>query len=258
MAQLRAYFDASKTNPIGVTAVGGHIADDLKWMQIEHEWRDELQFWGLKVFHLTDIPSILGHEKGALCVRAFARLVSTSQLHGITAGMRDADWDGLMNEPEYASHRSTFPSRYHAVLDMLFAELGQFMELNYKDDSVSVTVDTDYEPLTYAQAIFDEYANGRYVGRLSSLTFSRASASIPLQIADLAVGLQRREWAKRGFLGEQDAAWGPMTIDQRAVHWSQGRTSNGVMWSNQLGEIARKARERVRMNAEKNADGGSD
>lgn len=249
MAVLKAYFDASMTNPIGVTAIGGHIATTEAWEDLEARWREALKYWELECFHLSAIVPTMGHEKGALCIRNFVRTIDGTQLRGLSAGIRDADWDELVSEPKWAHLRATFPTRYHVVLDMLFRELGDAMGLDHKGDQVEVVIDTDFQPTALAQSMFEELKNERYAQRFASLEFGHAPSCIPLQVADLSVGLQRRHWVDCGFLGEGDSpAYLPMTADIRAMLSAQGQFSRQTMWSFELAERAIAARERAENN----------
>jgi hypothetical protein len=243
---LRAYFDVSKTDPIGVTVVAGHVGNEAQWVAVETEWQKALDYWELEHFHLTDLPKIMGHERATLCVRNFAQIITRSDLRGFSAGIRDADWDAMIAESstDTAAYRAEFPDRYHVVLDMVLGRLSMEINLNLPDEDTMIVLDADYAPVEAAQAIYDRYASKN--PRLVGMAILRAPKSKPLQAADLHAGLQRREWARKGFPSERGADYfKDFEIDDRVRMWASGKGSYGSMWSAQIARQIEDAKKRV-------------
>jgi hypothetical protein len=237
---LRVYFDTSKTDPVGITSVAGHIGDEAAWAAFEPEWQKALDYWELDRFHLADLADIMGHERATLCVRNFARVIGASQLRGLCAGIRDVDWDAMVASAgdETEAYRQRFPTRYHACLDMVLGRLSMELGLNLPDEDTLVILDMDHVPVDAAKAIYDQWAekNPRFTG----LAIVHAPRSKPLQAADLFAGVIRREWAKRGFESERSPEARTVTLDTRTVWNAGGKGSYGSMWS---AEIARQIAE---------------
>ncbi len=240
---LSGYFDASYTQPIGVSVIAGHLATSDQWSAIEAEWIANLRYWKLDYFHLADVIRKLGHENGSLCIRSFARIISKSSadLHGVMIGIRDADWDDYISKVPGGDQ--IFPSRYHALCDMLFRNLGKSAQL--KGAQIAVVADIDDARTGVTQALFDFYAQGEHKEQLVSLTFARSQKIVPLQIADLHAGLQQKYASLHGFLSET-ATPVPFRFefgedwDLRSIMWASGRSSEVAEWSY---EIARRVEE---------------
>jgi hypothetical protein len=48
MVLLRAYFDASFTQPSGITSIGGFVGTEGAWLSVEKLWIENLQMWGMQ------------------------------------------------------------------------------------------------------------------------------------------------------------------------------------------------------------------
>jgi hypothetical protein len=226
---LRAYLDASKTHPLGVTCVGGHVGTEEAWTKLEADWNAALAYWELDRFHLTDLNGIMGYEKATLCVRNFAHIIGKSDVSGISAGVLDADWDQYINQPELAEYRAAFPTRLHAVLDMALGRLSMEIGLNLPDEPTLVILDSDYNPENAARDVYDYWAaqNPKFCG----LTITHSVKARPLEVADLYAGITRRDWAENGLDLESRQQLGPITWDQRARWNAGGRRGMSTMWS---------------------------
>jgi hypothetical protein len=234
---LRAYFDASKSNPLNVTCVAGHIGDEDAWSKLEREWQKGLDDWPALQgrFHLVDLRNQLGADMAPLCVRRFAKIIHDSGVRGFSAGMRDEDWDVLRADWSGAD-RETFPSRYHFTLDMLLGHLSMQIGLNLPDEDVLVSLDFD-APAEPTREIFKRWAahNPRLAG-LAILDFP-SNRIKPMEAADLYAGVLRRDWAQRGFEAERKShLYGPITWDDRARMHAAGKGSYGSMWSAQIAQ----------------------
>lgn len=234
---LRAYLDASKTEPIGITCVAGHVGNADAWDAFEPQWKAALDYWNLETFHLTDLVGIMGRERATLCIRNFAQVMRASNLEGIFAGARDADWDAMVaaNNADTAEYLADFLTRYHAVLDMALGRLSMEIGLNLPDEDTLVVLDTDHVPTDATVAVFNRWQakNPRLVG----LAITFATKSLPLQAADLFAGLRRRDWAVRGLDGEPSATEQVVNLDMKTIWNAGGKRSFGSLWS---AEIAQK------------------
>lgn len=240
---LRVYLDASKTHPLGITCVAGHVGNEAAWTALEKEWQAALDYWKLPSFHLTDLPKIIGYERTELCIRYFARIIHASELRGISAGIRDADWDEMVAAGDLEAYRAEFPTRAHAVLDMALGRLSMEIGLNLPDEDTMVMLDADYAPNS-VNAIYDRHAAQN--PRLKGLAIMHAAKTKPLQAADLHAGLQRRDWAKKGFPSEQGADYlKGFNIDDRVRMWAAGKGSYGSMWSLEIARQIEDAKARV-------------
>lgn len=248
---LTAYLDASFTQPIGVSVVGGHIASAENWALIEEEWQANLDYWKLDYFHLTDIPHWLGHENGELCVKSFVNIIGRHghNLTGCTAGIRDADWDDYVSKVLEAARR--YPSRYHAVVDMMFKNLAEHIRLNHKGGTLSIIADVDDNREEITQGLFQAHASGEYSSELSTLALTHSQSVIPLQVADLHVGLVQRCANKYGFFGERNGMdWlgqeGGIADDARQMLRAAGKSSFGGAWSYETQRRREEALKRIR------------
>lgn len=239
---LRAYFDASKTDPHGITVVAGHIGNEDAWAAFEPEWQKALDYWELDRFHMSDLAPRMGHERATLCIRNFAQVIGQSELKGICAGIRDADWDAmiLQSDADTEAYRQRFPTRYHVTLDMALGRLSMELGLNLPDEDTMIVLDTDHTPLDAATAVYREWASK--TPRFSGLAIVVAPKSRPLQAADLFAGVMRRDWLELGFDSERSNEQRRLTQDMRTKWLAGGKGSYGSMWS---AEIARRI-ERMR------------
>ena len=154
MALLKAYFDASFTEPDGVSAIGGYVGSEQQWTSVETAWLENLGVWGLDEFHLSPLlagETHLGREKGELCALSFAHIIGKSQLHAVGASLRDEDWDAA---PKSAAFNEHLPHRYHGCLDMVLAILDQHMSLEFPGECVAIIADGDTADEAAAKALF--------------------------------------------------------------------------------------------------------
>ena len=92
---LRAYFDASFSEPPGVTSIAGYIGSEQQWANVEDVWAENLDLWGLENFHLAELPRWIGHENADLCALSFLRAIEPLNLRSIDAALVDVDWDQM-------------------------------------------------------------------------------------------------------------------------------------------------------------------
>jgi hypothetical protein len=220
---LYAYFDASRTQPSGVTSIGGYIGSKKAWEEVDLDWRDTLKMFGLTRFHLTDLlagRTHLGREKGELAVVTFATIIAASQLSTFAATVRDADLPSNWN----AGFESTFPEPYHLCFRNLMNEMAIHIPLNFAGEEVEIICDMDTGDLAAAQAIFEQVRTDK-CDRLVSLTFGLTDQHPRLQCADLFVGKERLSYL----------AGGPFEVAQdyldRVRMKAGGRSGFGSYWS---------------------------
>jgi hypothetical protein len=222
MALLKAFFDASKTEPEGVTSIGGYVGTEQQWTNTEATWLEYLHLWGLDEFHMAPLLSgntHLGRENGELCALSFARIIQKSRLHGIGAALNDIDWSRYASRDAVYARR--YPQAYHACFDNLLSVLADHMRLEFPADAVAVVMDSDAPPQA-AYAIFDEWKT-RSRGQLVTVAFSNREVFRVLECADLRAGEDRKAW-----LNAQ--SWTRPETSQ-IYDIAQGERSRGSYWS---------------------------
>lgn len=235
MALLRAYFDMSQTQPVGIMAIGGYVGSEAAWIEVERQWRANLDLWGLDEFHLSVIQagkSVVGYSDADACVRSFSRIMGKSELESIGAAFREDDWNQVIKSPEDLAR---FPKPYYFCLDLLFHILSQHMTLQFADDSVAAVFDSDVKPDDAIQAIVDRWkAADRQ--QLATVTFADKIKFPMLQCADLYAGVERKSWLGRD--------WGDMPNPQPNFVGATGTRGRGVFWSIKTQERIKEVLER--------------
>jgi hypothetical protein len=241
MALLKAYFDASFTEPSGITAIGGYVGSEQEWKRVEERWLENLDLWGLEEFHLAPLlagATHLGRANGELCALSFARIIHKSDLHGIGASLRDEDWESA---PKNDAFIARMPNKYHSCLDMVLAILDQHMSLELPGELVAIIADSDTTDEAASKALF-ERRKALTEGRFVSFTFSSKARFPVLQCADLYAGEERKAWLKA-------KAWAHPEMGQ-LYNLAQGRRASGTHWSaevqRKIGELIEERKRRPR------------
>jgi hypothetical protein len=203
MALLRAYCDASFTDPTKVaaprwTAIAGYVGTDDVWQVIEKQWAEKKDLWGIDEFSVAKIlagRSAVGLSDAETCVRSFGKIISDSTLEGVSAAVHDADW-----EATYKGER--FPHKYHGCVSMLFHIIDQHVGLEFKGDSVAVFLDTDHAPDKALNALVQEWQRESAV--IASITFGRRRQYPLLECADLCAGTERKMQLEGGWHHARD------------------------------------------------------
>jgi hypothetical protein len=183
------YFDGSFTRKTtGVTVIAGYVGDEEQWRWVENEWNAALKYWGLPIFHLSELPEIMGHEKGSLCALNFGNILKEAGLKGVSSSVEDA----------YFKARNTdwarFPTPYHMCADMLFETLRDTMEGELAGETTLIVMDEDVPP-GGVEVIFEAYKS---FPSFAGLMFSNSRKTPLLQCADFAAGALRQNWHEGG------------------------------------------------------------
>lgn len=189
MALLRAYCDASFSDPrigAGWTAVAGYIGSDDEWSSVQKQWIENKRDWGIREFSIANIlageVAGVGRTKADLCVGSFGKIINGSSLQGVSAAIKDADF-----EQAYKSDR--FPTPYHMCVSMLFHIIDQHMDLEFRGDHVAIVLDTDAADDDALRALVDEWKVTSPI--IASVTWARRSQFPVLECADLCAGTER-------------------------------------------------------------------
>ncbi|PTE07580.1 hypothetical protein [Mesorhizobium helmanticense] len=194
LALLRAYFDASATDPSkgAVYAVGGFVGREGAWIKAEAEWKEGLRTFQLNEFHLADIIPNLGHEMGGLCILHFSKIVGRSGLRGIGASCDIEHW----------KNRDTgYANPYHFCFSMALNILREDVSLELGGEPVALVVDDDVKPRDVTEGVFAAYQEDTNGQIFKALAFGNRRTFLPIQCADLAVGALRKEWLE-GILSD--------------------------------------------------------
>jgi hypothetical protein len=188
---LSAYFDASRTEvSVGIMSVAGYVAPLEEWERVEAEWQEALNYWGLDIFHLSQIEDQFGREKGALCVNYFANIIKNSSLLGIGAAVLEMDWPkAVADAAKYG--RTLSLDTYAQSLASAFSVLSKAVSETWPDQGVSVVCDLDRSEDTIL-GIYREAAN--MYPSFKGFATGSCRDHIPLQVADLGVGIYRKGW----------------------------------------------------------------
>ena len=183
------YFDGSFTQrTAGVTVIGGYCGDEVQWRWVGDEWNKALAYWGIQTFHLSELPGIMGHEKGGLCALNFGNILKEAGLKGVSSSVEDA----------YFKARNTdwarFPTPYHMCADMLFQTLKETMEIDLEGEKTLIVMDEDVPP-GGVEVIFEAY---KRIPSFTGLMFSNCRKTPLLQCADFAAGALRQNWHEGG------------------------------------------------------------
>lgn len=220
---LYAYFDASRTQPSGVTSIGGYIGSKEAWEEVDRDWKDMLHLFDLTRFHLTKLlagETHLGREKGELAVMAFANVIAASQLSTIAATIRDADLRPNWN----AGFETVLPEPYHLCFRNLMDQIALQIPLNFDNEEVEIVCDIDTSSVEAAKAIFEQ-VKAEKCDRLTSLKFGLTDEYPRLQCADLFVGKERMSYLAGGPLEVT-----PAYLDRVRLK-AGGRRGFGSYWS---------------------------
>jgi hypothetical protein len=240
MALLRAYCDASFTDPNkvpgpGWTAIAGYIGTEEVWQDVERQWAEKKELWGLEEFSFAKIRagrSPVGLTHADQCIESFGSIIGDSTLEGVSAAINDADW-----EATYKSDR--FPHKYHGCVSMLFHIIDEHVRLDFKGDLVAIVLDTDRAPDEALHALIKEWQHESNV--IASVTFGRRRQYPLLECADLCAGRER--------LTQLAGGWGPGLREGFKFAVSHAKKHRGAFWSlesqRQLEEqLAKRERER--------------
>jgi hypothetical protein len=220
MALLRAYCDASFTDanrPPGWTAIGGYVGTDETWSAVEKEWSTYETLWKLPEFSVAKIlagETSVGFTDAELCIRSFGKIIGKSRLEGVSAAIKDEDW-----EIAYKSDR--FPNNYHSCVSMLFHILDKHVSLEFRGDSVAVLLDTDHAPDEALDALCKEWRRESKV--IASITFGRRMHYPMLECADLCAGTQRH--------AEIAGGWEKVVHGSEWFAVSHAHRHRGAVWS---------------------------
>ena len=119
---FRAFFDESGTHgDARRTVIAGYVGDANTWSAVEAQWRELLDTYHLKSFHMVDALSQRGEFKrmprslvNDLC-NALARLINMSDLHAVWSAVDAAVWMASTTD----EFRAVFPKPY----DLCFVEI---------------------------------------------------------------------------------------------------------------------------------------
>jgi hypothetical protein len=222
VAVLQSYFDASYSTPPGVFAIGGYVGTEQAWAALEAKWLKNLSDWNLDEFHLAPLlygKTSVGRLNAELCALSFAKLIQSSELHGIGAAFREDDWHKAPKAPKDVER---FPHPYHFCIELLFSALADHMRLEFTDDQVAVVFDTDVKPDAAIHAIVEMWkrrSNRQFV----CVAFSTKAKFPMLQCADLYAGEERKAWIDNEF--------GQFKELRELYYAAQGVRGHGIYWS---------------------------
>jgi hypothetical protein len=135
LALLSAYIDASLANqPPRVTVVAGYVAPQDEWVRIEAEWQKGLDEWGLKYFHLAELPHQIGAERAELCERYFAGIIERSRLSAVSAALLNVDWE---NSDWGRDETARLSTPYEQCLDFALKVVGEFTNEVFPSEPVA-------------------------------------------------------------------------------------------------------------------------
>lgn len=220
IAMLEAYLDGSfdESRRAGVTSVAGYVAPLAEWKRVEAAWRDELSWYRLECFRLSDIRYEFSVERQEDLVRSFKRVIESSQIHAIGSALLDSDW----KEENWGSMSTVrLSSPYEQALDMAFGLIGKLTNQHYPGERVGIMCcpDASEDKIEVAYK-----RKERDYPQFISGSIGRGRDVVPLQVADLGAGLLRESWGDV-FLGKaKELSWGSMPKSKSA----QGMNS---VWS---------------------------
>jgi hypothetical protein len=199
MAILKAYFDASFTDPIrrprGVTAIGGYVGSEGSWLEVVKKWLANLEIWRLEEFSVSAITNgrtSVPTAQAVPCIESFGKIIRDSDLAGVSAAISDQDWAQTVSD---ISHPKNFAKRYRSCVYMLFSVLKQEADLEFPGDSVAVLMDRDVYEDEQLTALMDECRNG---SEKLTIAFGAGSQHRMIEAADLCAGAERLSWLSGG------------------------------------------------------------
>lgn len=196
LALLRVSIDASTDQPPTVTAVGGYIAPCVVWTAVESEWRKELDYWRLSKFHLSGL--FRECREPDLCERAFTNIIRDSALEAVGSVLVH---DSRYNRQEV--------SHYRYALELALRAVEVHANENYPGEDIAVMFCPD-GPEDVIESTFKEQQSR--CQRFLSFTIGNSARFLPLQCADLGIGVVRRQWSR--FLprraSREEALWSKM------------------------------------------------
>lgn len=224
MVVIRAFFDASYTDPSGVTSIGGFMGPASAWEPVEKQWIDNLSAWGLEEFHLAKLPGKMGRTSAGDCAMSFGKILLDSSLLGVGAAIHDKDWS------EKLGRTVSVAEKYHACVSMLFDAVEEWTHTEFKDEPVAFVFDRDVEPDDGLREIFDAFRER--ARRNDTFITGNRQCHRMLQCADLAAGKWRKAWLQSNF-GD----------DSAFINYGQDLSQRfrGRYWCKETDELIRKS-----------------
>jgi len=162
------------------------VGTDEMWAAVEKQWAENKKLWGLAEFSVAEIiagkVAGIGNTNAELCVGSFGKIIMESKLEGVSAAIKDADFDQA-----YKSDR--FPTKYHMCMSMLFHIIDEHVRLHFVGDQVAIVLDPDGNEDDAVRALCDEWK--KEAPTIASIAFGRRSQYPAIECADLCAGSER-------------------------------------------------------------------
>lgn len=205
---LAAYFDASGTHHgSSVMAFAAYVADVDQWQRFDAEWRDMLNRYELKVFHMTDCESLLGEFKGWTVQK------KKTFLSSVVAKILLRARFGFSYSVNLHHFAEIIGGRYEDRLGnpFVFCLGGLLREIAYWCDTRQISEDIAYfieqgddqnQYVASLMATAQEQENLQRF-RVRSWTFGSKVAHTPLQAADFLAFESYKHWRNTEVAGEK-------------------------------------------------------
>lgn len=246
LAVIVSYLDASNTqvDVTKISAVAGYIAEVEEWERVTAEWQALLSRFNIPHFHLAETRHLVGKAWAEDCVNLFSQVIRDSKVAPIGAAVHDMDW----HYPDWGDMQTKrLGNPYEQCLDLSFELIGQFANEHYPEESISIVCDADASK-DRIQAIFSDRA--KEFPTFQRITIERGdNKPMPLQCADLGVGLFRKSWISI-FDENADIPWGEMPQGRKGLRsfWS---LRGGLLIKRVFDSIQRKNANRSSPSSEK-------
>lgn len=186
---LRGYFDESGIHGRpGVTVIGGFVASDAAWSEVESRWQAILGNYGIRYFHMSDAVSQKGEFKliQSWMVRdicnALAKTLQEANLNPVWSGI-DAEVWSAATTPEF---RKVYPKPYDLCFLMILDQLESWKRItrNYGQAAMVFATQNEFESRSHdTLAAWQRYRKKKG----GSLKFMPATECPGLQAADMLV-----------------------------------------------------------------------
>lgn len=221
---LHAYFDETGMHmSSAIVALGGYIATEQTWSAVEAAWLTilaEVADKGVTHFHLSDC--LMNSGEFARCdnptrnylVTQLAKILGRYELTPICSAVVRGDWNELVDDSNFFQ---AFPTPTALCFENLLGELvlwGRKYGGGEKIEPVFAHCDDWITGRGLGEPVPQRYGmNAWYSEELQPISFSHPRDCVPLQAADLFVGLSRRDIEFR-------AKWQAAT--PKALDWATG------------------------------------
>lgn len=196
LALLVAYFDESGIHAgAKATSISGFIASTEVWKNIECEWKEQLDTFGIPYFHAAECKAGRGpfasvrKEFRNVLPMNLAKIICKHKPAGLSNVVLRDDWDQTdWSKPGAITLKNRYPEPYDMCFDAAMQQMDTYSTHMANGEPVAIVIAEQTQFRDRVNIVCNAYRNHQnWANRFVSLTFARPSNLIPLQAADMMV-----------------------------------------------------------------------